>query len=105
MGLQRFKLQVANTVISQENANLQTMGTEQLLALFQYEQKQPPPKTSDDENPPQSGKEEADSSSAAASSGGGSSGGFSSLLEELPKWENQYENEYDLSEFIKSLKN
>ena len=102
MGLQRFKLQVANTVISQENANLQTMGTEQLLALFQYEQKQQPSKTTDDEHP-QSAKEEDGSSAAASSSGG--DGGYSSLLEELPKWENQYENEYDLSEFIKSLKN
>lgn len=101
MGLQRFKLQVANTVISQENANLQTMGTEQLLALFQYEHKQPPPpKTPDDE---QSAKEEDTSRAAASSIGGGA--GYSSLLEELPKWENQYENEYDLSEFIKSLKN
>lgn len=103
MGLQRFKLQVANTVISQENTNLQTMGTEQLLALFQYEHKQPTPKPADDdENPPQSAKEEDTSSATASSSGTG----YNSLLEEwLPKWENQYENEYDLSEFIKSLKN
>ena len=102
MGLQRFKLQIANTVISQENANLQTMGTEQLLALFQYEHKQTasPAKTADDES--QQPAKEEDTSSAAASSSGA---GYSSLLEELPKWENQYENEYDLSEFIKSLKN
>lgn len=94
MGLQRFKLQVANTVISQENANLQTMGTEQLLALFQYEQKQPAPKPAQDDEPAPA--KEEDTSSAT---------GYSSLLEELPKWEEQYENEYGLSEFIKSLKN
>lgn len=34
MGLQKFKMTIANTVISQENASLQSMGTEQLLNLF-----------------------------------------------------------------------
>lgn len=34
MGLQKFKMNVANTVISQENTSLQSMGTEQLLDLF-----------------------------------------------------------------------
>ncbi|PIK34957.1 hypothetical protein BSL78_28217 [Apostichopus japonicus] len=35
MGLQKFKLNIANTVISQENSSLQSMGTDQLLDLFQ----------------------------------------------------------------------
>ena len=30
MGLQKFKLQTANTIISTENASLQSMGTEQV---------------------------------------------------------------------------
>lgn len=34
MGLQKFKMNIANTVISQENSSLQTMGTDQLLDLF-----------------------------------------------------------------------
>lgn len=34
MGLQRFKLNIANSVISQENASLSSMGTDQLLDLF-----------------------------------------------------------------------
>ncbi len=34
MSLQKFKMTIANTVISQENASLQSMGTEQLLNLF-----------------------------------------------------------------------
>lgn len=34
MGLQKFKMSIANTVISQENASLQSMGTDQLLDLF-----------------------------------------------------------------------
>uniref|UniRef100_A0A8C4N9N3 BTAF1 RNA polymerase II, B-TFIID transcription factor-associated n=1 Tax=Eptatretus burgeri TaxID=7764 RepID=A0A8C4N9N3_EPTBU len=37
MGLQKFKLSIANTVISQENTSLQSMGTEQLLDLFTLE--------------------------------------------------------------------
>ncbi|XP_038211713.1 TATA-binding protein-associated factor 172 [Zerene cesonia] len=35
MGLQKFKLKTANTVISSENAAMETMGTDQLLDLFQ----------------------------------------------------------------------
>lgn len=34
MGLQKFKMSIANTVISQENSSLQSMGTDQLLNLF-----------------------------------------------------------------------
>ena len=34
MGLQRFKLSIANTVVSAENASLDTMNTGQLLDLF-----------------------------------------------------------------------
>lgn len=34
MGLQKFKMSIANTVISQDNASLQSMGTDQLLNLF-----------------------------------------------------------------------
>lgn len=34
MGLQKFKMNIANTVISQENSSLQSMGTDQLLDLF-----------------------------------------------------------------------
>lgn len=34
MGLQKFKMNIANSVISQENSSLQSMGTDQLLDLF-----------------------------------------------------------------------
>ncbi|KRT80629.1 HEAT domain-containing protein, partial [Oryctes borbonicus] len=36
MGLQKFKVQTANTVISGENSRLETMATEQLLDLFSH---------------------------------------------------------------------
>ncbi|GAA5868377.1 hypothetical protein JCM3774_003272 [Rhodotorula dairenensis] len=35
MGLQRFKLNVASTVVSQQNSDLDTLGTDQILDLFQ----------------------------------------------------------------------
>lgn len=34
MGLQKFKMTIANTVISHDNSTLQSMGTDQLLELF-----------------------------------------------------------------------
>jgi TATA-binding protein-associated factor len=34
MGLQRFKLNIANTVVSQDNAHLQSMGTSTVLDLM-----------------------------------------------------------------------
>lgn len=34
MGLQKFKMSIANTVINQENTSMQSMGTDQLLNLF-----------------------------------------------------------------------
>lgn len=33
--LQRFKLNVASTVVSQQNSDLDTLGTDQILDLFQ----------------------------------------------------------------------
>ena len=35
MGLQKFKLNIANTVVSQESSSLASMGTDQLLDLFE----------------------------------------------------------------------
>lgn len=88
MGLQKFKLSIANTVISHENSSLQTMATDQLIELFSLNPSDP---TMDgDKNKP----------------GTSSAKGVKSILESLPDlWdENAYENEYDLSSFISSLK-
>lgn len=41
MGLQKFKMSIANTVISQDNASLQSMGTDQLLNLFTLDKVRP----------------------------------------------------------------
>lgn len=77
--LQKFKLLTANTVISSENAAMETMGTEQLLDLFQLSSGQSQPQPG-----PSTGK---------------------SVLEALPDlWDDkQYEEEYDMTNFIKGL--
>lgn len=41
MGLQKFKMSIANTVISQDNSSLQSMGTDQLLNLFTLDKVRP----------------------------------------------------------------
>ncbi|XP_067121938.1 TATA-binding protein-associated factor 172 [Centruroides vittatus] len=88
MGLQKFKLTVANTVISQENASLQTMGTDQLLDLFSLDLTK--------------------KSDASESSGGhqAKGKGIKAVLDTLPElWgPDQYEKEYDLQNFMQSLR-
>ena len=85
MSLQKFKLTIANTVISQENASLQTMATDQLLDLFTL-----------DSRGAACAEEKASSASRSVKS----------VLDSLPDlWdESAYESEYDLSSFVQSLR-
>ncbi|KAM4703865.1 TATA-binding protein-associated factor 172 [Rhinophrynus dorsalis] len=86
MGLQKFKMSIANTVISQENSSLQSMGTEQLLDLFTLDK---------------DGKSEK--MDTGESSGKSS---MKSILDSLGElWnQDQYDSEYSLDNFIHSLK-
>lgn len=88
--LQKFKLSVANSVINQENTSLQNMGTDQLLDLFTLDNK----------------GEKITSHSKSEGSKDTKLKGIKSVLENLPElWDtSQYETEYDLSNFLKSLK-
>ncbi|KAI2658061.1 TATA-binding protein-associated factor 172 [Labeo rohita] len=88
MGLQKFKMTIANTVISQDNASMQSMGTEQLLNLFTLDK-----------------DDKAEKSDAAASSSSGKAS-MKSVLDGLGDlWDQQqYENEYNLDSFMHSLK-
>ncbi|KAJ1994791.1 TATA-binding protein-associated factor mot1 [Coemansia sp. RSA 1358] len=97
MGLQAFKLHMANTIVNQQNAGLSSMNTDQLLDLFNI-------------SPPSSGSNARDTSgtTASATADGAASGGSKSIsralegLEEL--WDtSQYEDEYNLDNFISSL--
>lgn len=81
---------MANSVINQENTSLQNMGTDQLLDLFTLDNK--------GEKITSSSKSEANKDTKLK--------GIKSVLENLPElWDtSQYETEYDLSNFLKSLK-
>ncbi|XP_076279832.1 histone acetyltransferase 1 [Lasioglossum baleicum] len=91
MGLQKFKLLTANTVISTENASLETMATDQLLDLFSLE-------NSKGKRPDKQGE--------CVSKIGGMPGVNRSILEILPElWEQQqYDDEYDFDSFLSTLK-
>lgn len=84
MGLQKFKILTANTVVSVNNQSMETMGTDQLLDLFQLSE-------SDKDNKKTSSK---------------SSGSMKSVLENLPElWDDsQYAEEFDMTQFIEGLK-
>ncbi|XP_012284327.1 TATA-binding protein-associated factor 172 isoform X2 [Orussus abietinus] len=92
MGLQKFKLMTANTVISTENASLETMGTDQLLDLFSL-----------DNGKEKKGEPPGDGTTSTV---GGMPGFGRSVLEILPElWEQQqYDDEYDLDSFLSTLK-
>lgn len=84
MGLQKFKLLTANTVVSVNNQSMETMGTDQLLDLF---------------NLSENGKDSKKPSSK-------NSGSMKSMLENLPElWDdNQYAEEFDMTQFIEGLR-
>ncbi|KAJ2754387.1 TATA-binding protein-associated factor mot1 [Coemansia pectinata] len=86
MGLQAFKLHMANTIVNQQNASLASMNTDQLLDLFNVSA----PKTS------------APSSGETAVAGSKSIAKAIEGLEDL--WDSsQYEDEFNLDGFISSL--
>uniref|UniRef100_A0A665UB46 BTAF1 RNA polymerase II, B-TFIID transcription factor-associated n=1 Tax=Echeneis naucrates TaxID=173247 RepID=A0A665UB46_ECHNA len=86
MGLQKFKMSIANTIISQENTSLQSMGTDQLLNLF----------TLDKDEKSEKGEQTASTSGKAS---------MKSVLDGLGElWDQQqYDTEYNLDSFMQSL--
>ncbi|XP_033630416.1 TATA-binding protein-associated factor 172-like [Asterias rubens] len=92
MGLQKFKMNIANAVITQDNSSLQSMGTDQLLDLFSLDQGKP-------------GGSEDPKKDSTSSAGGSGKQTTSSVLQGLNElWdEKQYENEYNLDTFMNSL--
>uniref|UniRef100_A0A3P9N4Y9 B-TFIID TATA-box binding protein associated factor 1 n=1 Tax=Poecilia reticulata TaxID=8081 RepID=A0A3P9N4Y9_POERE len=83
MGLQKFKMSIANTIINQENTSMQSMGTDQLLNLFTLDK---------------SDKGEHSSSTSGKAS-------IKSVLDGLGElWDQQqYDSEYNLDSFMNSL--
>ena len=89
--LQKFKLNIANTVITQENSSLLSMNTSDLLDLFQLDEDQPR-------------LQDKDASDKPVNSGAASKG-LKNVLEALPAlWnEEDYKSEYDIQSFVQSL--
>ncbi|KAJ2828045.1 TATA-binding protein-associated factor mot1, partial [Coemansia furcata] len=86
MGLQAFKLHMANTIVNQQNASLASMNTDQLLDLFNVSAPAAAPPSGD------TGTAAGTKSMAKALEG----------LEDL--WDSsQYEDEFNLDGFISSL--
>lgn len=103
--LQRFKIDVASTVVNQQNAGLSTMETGEILDLFNM-----------------GDGASSSSSTTAADSAGAANGkeedlvdvtgevkekGKKGYLDDLGElWDDrQYEEEYDLDNFLASMKN
>ncbi|GAM29011.1 hypothetical protein SAMD00019534_121870 [Acytostelium subglobosum LB1] len=94
MGLQRFKLNIANTVVNQENQSLQTMSTNELLNLFDYNDDESSKESSNDGGVNNLGQVEK-----------ANKGGLKSVLATIGElWdESQYTEEFDINNFISSL--
>lgn len=90
--LQKFKMTIANTVIGEDNSSLQTMSTDQLLDLF----------TLDDHH---KGSNAAHSHSDSLLPTAGNRQSMRVMLDSLEElWdEKQYESEYNLDNFMRSL--
>lgn len=84
LGLQRFKLNVANTIISAENSNLRSMDTSQVLDLFTI------------------GRYHENEQKRAEDGG---KKGLRALLDDIGElWDqNLYDNEYNLDNFMEHL--
>ena len=91
MSLQKFKLKTANTVISSDNASLQSMATDQTFDLFSLD----------------GGDGEVQKDEGVAKKGGHSKTSVKELIDNLPElWdESQYEKEYDIEAYKAKHKN
>ncbi|KAI9316037.1 hypothetical protein BX666DRAFT_283572 [Dichotomocladium elegans] len=94
MGLQKFKLNIANTVVNQQNSGLQSMDTDQILDLFNVAGSREEP------------KKRKDASGATGGQNNEVGGKAKAVLENLETlWEEKdYEEEYNIDSFISGLK-
>lgn len=91
MGLQKFKLNIANSIVNQQNSGLQSMDTDQILDLFNIG------------GQGEGTKKKQKSIDASSSSEG--LGAAKAVLENLENlWDDkEYEEEYNIDSFINSL--
>ncbi|KAL2866684.1 DNA-binding ATPase [Aspergillus lucknowensis] len=98
LNLQRFKIDVASTVVNQQNAGLNTMDTDQLLDLFNLGET-----AEHAEKPTEAGGNEVDMVDIDGEVKEKGKKGWLDDLDEL--WdERQYEAEYNLDSFLSTMK-
>ena len=98
--LQRFKIDVASTVVNQQNAGLNTMETDQILDLFNLGDTTAAPSIKDMST---EGKEE---DMVDVTTGEVKEKGKKGWLDDLGElWDERgYEEEFDLGGFLKTMK-
>lgn len=91
MGLQKFKLNIANSIVNQQNSGLHSMDTDQILDLFNVSK----------DGVDGSGKKKPKSDTASTEG----LGNAKAVLENLETlWDDKdYEEEYNIDSFISSL--
>ncbi|RAR03157.1 snf2 family dna-dependent atpase domain-containing protein [Stemphylium lycopersici] len=108
LNLQRFKIDVASTVVNQQNAGLQSMQTDQILDLFNVSADSNDPAALP--APPSNAKDDTgtgiDENDAVDATGALREKGKKGFLDELGDlWdEKQYEEEFDLDGFLGKIK-
>ncbi|KAK5136377.1 TATA-binding protein-associated factor mot1 [Meristemomyces frigidus] len=104
LGLQRFKMDVASTVVNQQNAGLGTMGTEQILDLFSLGETDP--ELAGEIGEAGSGEGGVDEANALDAEGNVKEKGKKGVLDEIGElWDDrQYEEEFNLDGFLKTMK-
>lgn len=108
MGLQKFKMNIASSIVNQQNAGLASMDTHQLLDLFDSD-KVGGESTEGDNNEKDSEaskKQKKMNGIDDVTDEGGLGGKAGTAVKELGElWdEKQYEEEYNLDSFIRTLK-
>ncbi|KAK3629794.1 TATA-binding protein-associated factor mot1 [Elasticomyces elasticus] len=101
LSLQRFKIDVASTVVNQQNAGLGTMETDQILDLFSLGETDPNLAIGD-----KGDGDAVDESNAVDAEGNLKEKGKKGVLDELSElWDDkQYEEEFNLDGFLKTMK-
>ncbi|KAI5202704.1 hypothetical protein AUEXF2481DRAFT_4463 [Aureobasidium subglaciale EXF-2481] len=102
LSLQRFKIDVASTVVNQQNAGLGSMQTDQILDLFNMGDTDGAPSLEDKPRDPNS----IDEADAVDAEGNVREKGKKGILDELSElWdEKQYEEEFNLDGFLSTMK-
>ncbi|KAK6457159.1 transcriptional accessory protein [Scheffersomyces xylosifermentans] len=102
MGLQKFKMNIASTIVNQQNAGLSSMDTNQLLDLFEVDDSAGIRPEEPEPNP----EDRREGTGVPDDLAGGLTGKAAGAVGELAElWDaSQYEDEYNLDNFIRTLK-